>query len=110
MKHLRFTLRKGGSSRLGKVVGVAAVLLVGLLGFLAADPEAHEFFHTDAGQCDHECVVTAFAAGEGLSVVPPIEIRPTSVVVQRVHFEARESLVESPGYLLLPICGPPSAA
>ena len=91
-------------------MGIAAVLIVGLLAYLAADPEANERFHPCAGHCDHECVVTEFAAGEGLYTVPVIQVKPVAAVVQRVHFQAREPVAESPGFLLLPICGPPLAA
>ena len=110
MKPFRFNRRQGSSSPLGKAVAVAAVLLVGLLGYLSADPEAHEYFHPCSGHCDHECVVTSFAAGEGLFTVPLIGVKPIAAIVQRVHLQARESALESPEFLLLPICGPPLAA
>jgi len=110
MKHLRFQQKKGGCSLLGRTVCFAAVLLVGVLIYLSADPEAHGRLHPDADHCDHTCVLTAFAAGEGLYIVPRLEVRPAESVVRRVHFQTQESLRNSPDFLLLPICGPPSPA
>ena len=89
---------------------MAAVLLVGLLVFLAADPEAHEFFHDHAKDADHACVVTAFATGESYYTLPVVSLPPDLTIVRVVHASARESLREPVSYRLLPICGPPSAA
>jgi hypothetical protein len=107
MKPFRFQHKKGSLSLFGKAVSVAAVLLIGLVAYLASSPEAHEFFHPDAGHEDHECVVTSFAAGEGLYLAPQIDLQPATVVVQWVHFEAVEVLRNSSVCLLPPVCGPP---
>ncbi|HTZ19970.1 MAG TPA: hypothetical protein VMC06_03735 [Opitutaceae bacterium] len=107
MKSVRFQQNHGSLSRFGKVVSVAAVLLIAFISYLAVNPRAHEFFHHDADHPDHECVVTAFAAGEGLYLAPAIELWPTAVVVQRVHFGAGEVLRDAFARLLPPACGPP---
>jgi hypothetical protein len=107
MKPYRFQNNDGALSRFGKMVSVAAVLLVCVLSYLTVNPEAHEFFHPDADHAEHQCAVTAFAAGEGLYLAPHIEVRPMPVVAQSVHFEAREARRESLAYLLPPVCGPP---
>ncbi len=45
-------------------LGVLTVLLVLLLNLLAASPTLHEYFHTDAGNAQHQCAVTLFAHGQ----------------------------------------------
>jgi len=108
MKPYRFQKKDGGLSRFGKLVSVAAALLVAVLSYLTVNPEAHEFFHPDADHADHQCAVTAFAAGEGLYLAPQIEMRPTAVVVERVHFVAGEVRRDSTAFILPPVCGPPA--
>jgi len=47
--------------------GVIASLLVGivlLLNAMTASPSLHEWFHSDAGQPEHQCAVTMFAHGK----------------------------------------------
>jgi hypothetical protein len=108
MKPLRFQHKKGGLTLFGQAVSVAAVLLIGLVSYLTASPQAHEFFHHDAGHEEHQCVVTSFAAGEGLFLAPQIELRPTAVVVEWVHFASTEVLRDKVANLLPPVCGPPA--
>ena len=84
-----------------------AVLLIGVLAYLAADPAAHERLHPDAGHEDHECVVTTFAAGEALYVAPQIVVRPMPVVVGRVEVAVQTVVLETTHDLLPPACGPP---
>jgi len=85
------------------------MLLVGLLAYLGANPEAHEFFHKNSDQADHQCVVTHFAAGEGLYLSPQVVVAPKALAVQRVLVPRREVTVESFDDFLPPACGPPSA-
>lgn len=40
------------------------VFFILLLNLLAADPSLHKWFHHDAGQADHQCVVALFAHGK----------------------------------------------
>ncbi len=110
MKFLSFTRRNGRSTLFGRTMSVVSAGLLGLLIYLSADPEAHERFHHDADQGDHECVITAFAAGEAYYVAPVIEVRP-----QADLFVATNQVVESrrhgtPPFRLLPSCGPPAGA
>jgi hypothetical protein len=107
MKPYRFQQNDGDLSRFGKIVSLAAFLLIGLVSYLTVNPAAHEFFHSDADHADHECVVTAFAAGEALYLAPQIGVRPTVVAVQRVHFVAGEVLRDASARILPPVCGPP---
>jgi hypothetical protein len=44
------------------LAGFCAVT-VWMLGLLAASPELHAALHADAGQADHDCVVTLFSHG-----------------------------------------------
>jgi hypothetical protein len=110
MKPYRFQQNDGGLSRFGKIVGLTAVLLIGLVSYLTVNPKAHEFFHHDSGHDDHECVVTAFAAGEGFYLAPQIEVRPTAFVVQTVQVVAREIVRDAFAGCLPPACGPPVEA
>jgi hypothetical protein len=78
-----------------------------LLAWLAADPQAHEYFHHDAGHEDHHCAITDFALGEGFYLPPVIGVRPVVTVFESVSFDALETLRERVDYALLPSCGPP---
>ena len=111
MKLFRFQQQNGRSSSACRTVGLVAILLLGGLCYLAANPEAHERLHAAAGHEDHQCAVTAFAAGEGLYLAPVIEVRPRAALVEAVlPIAPLEALREAPAYLLLPICGPPVLA
>lgn len=81
--------------------------MVAVLVWLSADPEAHEYFHRDAGHGEHHCVITSFAIGEGYFLAPKIAARPAVAVFEAVHLDAREVFRERVDYVLLPICGPP---
>jgi hypothetical protein len=110
MKLVQFQQKNSGLSPFGRMVGLAAVLLVVTLAWLTVSPGAHEFFHHDSDHADHQCVVTTFAAGEGLYLVPQIEMRPASIVLQMVHIEIGGARRGSFACLLPPVCGPPLAA
>jgi len=108
MNPFRFQRQDGSSSATARAVGVAAMLLVGLLAYLSANPEAHERFHHDAGHSDHHCVVTEFAAGEAFYIAPVLTLRPTlAVLFETAPAEAEDFLREPVAYVLQPICGPP---
>lgn len=91
----------------GKTVSVLAIFLIGLVSYLTVNPEAHEFFHHDSDHADHQCVVTAFAAGEGLCSAPPVDVQPVAVVVGRSDVVAVEILRQALASRLPPVCGPP---
>lgn len=110
MRSLSLRQKNGALSLLAKMVSVSAILFVGLLAYLSTNPEAHEFFHSDSDHADHQCVVTEFAAGEGLYLAPEIVFQPTAITVQCGHFSAREIRLELFDDLLPPVCGPPSVA
>jgi len=107
MRVFRFQGNDGNSSIVAKTVGVLAVSIVAVLVWLSADPEAHEYFHHDAGHEEHHCVITSFAIGEGFYLAPKIAARPAAAVFAAVHLDAGETLREPVAYFLLPICGPP---
>lgn len=89
-------------------MAVLAACLVFTLGLLAASPSAHEFFHKGAVDEDHECVITAFAVGEGLFVAPVIDLRRTSTRTETIQFAAPTFLRSQSGLRLPPACGPPA--
>jgi len=108
MNPFRFQRKDGSGSIAAQTTAGAAILLVALLAYLSANPEAHERFHHDAGQEDHHCVITEFAAGQAFFLAPEIEIRPAEEILFEIaHAEAKEFLREPVDYVLLPICGPP---
>jgi hypothetical protein len=108
MKAFRFQRKNGTSTIFGRTIGLVGVGVVVLLLWLAADPEAHEHFHHDAGQEDHHCVITDFAIGEGFYLAPSIAVRPVAAVFGSVSFEVPGALREPVDYALPPSCGPPS--
>jgi hypothetical protein len=111
MNPFRFLRNDGSTSPLARITGLVGILLVGLLVWLSADPEAHERFHPDAGKEDHHCVVTEFAAGEAYYLAPVIELRPTEALLYEVARSAPKEVLREPvAYVLLPTCGPPSLA
>jgi hypothetical protein len=107
MKILSLTRRNGRSTLFGAAAAAVSAGLLGLLIYLGADPEAHERFHHDANQGDHECVITAFAAGEAYYLAPVIEVRPQAELILSTAPVAQSRLRESPSFRLLPSCGPP---
>jgi hypothetical protein len=57
---------------------------------LAASPQLHARFHSDAGSPDHECVVTLIASGKCQQAdAPPILAEPQPAT----HFEKIPALV-----------------
>lgn len=107
---LRFQQRNGSSTPAARITGSVAMVLIAVLVWLSADPEAHERFHHDADHEDHHCVVTDYAMGEGYYVAPRFVVAPAEMVFEIVRFTAVEALREPVDYLLLPICGPPGRA
>lgn len=96
-------------ARCHRIVAGLGIALVLLLDVLAVCPEAHEWFHHDADQDAHECVVTHFLHGS----TPPLENVP--LVVEPIPRPSDEapSLValiapEAPAFFLPPGCGPPT--
>jgi hypothetical protein len=108
MKFLSFTRRNGRCTLTGRAMALLSAGLLGLLIYLGADPEAHERFHHDADQGDHECVITAFAAGEAYYIAPVIEVRPQADLIISATPAVKNRLPETPSYRLLPSCGPPA--
>jgi len=109
MTRFHFHRRNGSFPGLGTVVSIAAVLLVVLLGCLAVNPGTHELFHADAGQVDHDCVVTTFAAGEASFVAPLIVARPDQAFMRYESAESRQEPRQPVSDFLLPSCGPPAS-
>jgi hypothetical protein len=110
MRLFRFHRSDGSSSIASRAIGTAAVLLIALLVYLAADPEAHERFHHDADESDHHCVVTEFAAGEALVLTVALVVQPLVLRFVRIHWVQIPALHATVDLLLQPSCGPPFAA
>ena len=108
MMWFRFQKRSGSVSPFARVVSTAAISIVLLLVWFAADPQAHEHFHHDADTGQHQCVVTEFAAGEGYYILPQIAGPPVESDFGVVRLCAEETIRQTVAFVLLPICGPPS--
>lgn len=110
MNPFHFPAARGRLSRLERGVALLGAGLILLLGILAVDPGVHEFFHKEAGHLGHDCVVTDFAAGDGVFLAPVIDLRPRSIATVTVNLPAR-GVWRSRGELRLPpACGPPAGA
>lgn len=137
MPFLRFH-RPGATRRpthLGRAVAWLAVGLIGLLAWLAADPAAHAFFHPEAAvraACahdhavcahdhaadtgggdshdEHQCIVTAFAAGATdifvVAIFVLVGLRLSARLAPVVAFVA----CATPRLRHAPSCGPPVCA
>ena len=110
MSTLRFQRPDGALSPVGRATGLLAVWVVTLLAYLAADPAAHEFFHHDADQAGHACVVTVFAHGEGLYVPPRVVPRPDRRMIAGILAPAAPAPAQAAARRLQPSRGPPAAA
>jgi len=115
-------------TRFGQGVAWLAVALLGVLSWLAADPEAHEFFHPEAAACstcghahesdasptgradEHHCIVTAFAAGGTdlaiLAVFVLLGLRLLAHLAPGIDVVTRAT----PRSRHAPSCGPPARA
>ncbi len=77
------------------------------LGLLAASPQLHASLHHDAGQADHECVVTLFSHGVNpdTGVLTNLGAPQLSVAA---HYPLAPARPASDAHLRLPpACGPP---
>ena len=87
--------------RRGQAV-IASVLtgIVLLLNAMAASPTLHEWFHSDAGNAQHQCAVTLFAHGQVDSAAADVPVLALLALVETVP--SVEILVFSPAIESLP--------
>lgn len=111
-----FRFRSSGFGRRPTVLGqVAAWLAVGLLGllvWLAADPEAHELFHPDAAAehadgDEHHCVVTDFTVGGTDLAILAVFVLLGLRLIARLAPVVGVAVRSTPRSRHAPSCGPP---
>jgi hypothetical protein len=85
--------------------GLCAVLVFGLT-LLTVMPAAHAALHGHGDSADHSCAVTLYAQGVTAAAVAAILAAVAFRFLSKV-FVWRDAVVEKPGYVLLPACGPP---
>ena len=94
--------------RLRRLLAAVCIVVVFALGLLAASPVLHDqLHHGQAPATDDGCAVVLFA--NGISVPLALIALPPAPVEWRKqdYFGATELLLDSPRYLLQPVCGPP---
>ena len=92
---------------LRRLLAAGGVALVLLLTVLAASPELHAWLHGNAGEADHECVVTLYQHGV---VSAAVEVALVVVLlVQRARVAAASAALylAAPRYWLPPALAPP---
>ena len=95
------------SSFLHRLLAAAGVVLVLVLGVLAANPELHQRLHPDAGQAGHECGVTMFLHGVEAVLVTAVLTVPAQFLLAWVLAPRRERWWAAPWYWLPPGRAPP---
>ena len=92
---------------LRRLLAVGGVALVLLLTVLAASPELHAWLHGNAGDADHECVITLYQHGM-VSAAPEVAlVLAALILLARVAAELAALYLALPGYWLPPTLAPP---
>ena len=93
-----------------RLLAAGCIVLVFCLGLLAASPVLHDrLHHAQAPTADDGCAVVLFANGVSVPLVQ-IELPPAPAEWRKHDYlGATELLLDSPRYLLQPVCGPPVA-
>lgn len=99
--------RRVASSVLHRLLACGGVALVLLLTVLAACPELHAWLHRDAGEADHECVVTLYQHGVVSAVVEIALVVVLLVWRARVVAAPAALHLASSRYWLPPALAPP---
>lgn len=102
-------LRHGRMGELRRrVIAAGCMMLVLALGIFAASPVLHDqLHHGQAPAADDGCAVVLFANGVSLPLAL-VAVPPAPAEWQKQdYFGAAELLLDSPRYLLQPVCGPP---
>ena len=93
---------------LRRLMAAGCIVLVLGLGLFAASPVLHDqLHHGQAPSADDGCAVVLFANGVSVPLAL-IAVPPALVEWQKQdHLGSTELLLDSPRYLLQPVCGPP---
>jgi len=91
-----------------RLLAAGCIVLVFALGLFAASPVLHDqLHHGQASTTDDSCAVVLFASG--VSVPPALIDAPQAPAAwwKQDYIGAADLLLDSPRYLLQPVCGPP---
>ena len=91
-----------------RLLAAGCIVLVFALGLFAASPVLHnQLHHGPAPSTDDGCAVVLFANGVSVPAAL-ISIPPAPAEWRKQdYFGATELLLDSPRYMLQPVCGPP---
>jgi hypothetical protein len=107
---MSFTTKRGSATLLGKLASVCAVSLLMTVLLASVSPELHHLFHSDSADDAHECVVTAFAHGEGVSLPVHFVFEPVAFRAETALLPTVERAIAQFEYRLQPTCGPPATS
>jgi riboflavin biosynthesis pyrimidine reductase len=93
---------------LHRLLAVGAVALVLLLTVLAASPELHARLHGNAGEADHECVITLYQHGVVAATAAVALLVVALVLPARVAAAPAALDLGPPRYWLPPALAPPA--
>ena len=93
---------------LHRLLAAGGVALVLLLSVLAASPKLHAWLHSNAGETDHECIITLYQHGVVTAVVGTALAVVTLVLLARVPQAPAELRLSPPRYWLYPGRAPPA--
>ena len=93
---------------LHRFLAAGGVALVLLLSVLAASPKLHAWLHSNAGETDHECIITLYQHGVVTAVVGTALAVVARVLLARVPPAPVELRLPTPRYWLYPGRAPPA--
>lgn len=105
---MSFTTKRGIATLLSKLASVFAVSLLMTLLLASVSPELHHLCHSDSADEAHECVVTAFAHGDGVNLPVHFVIEPVAIRAEAALLSTVERAIAQFEYRLQPTCGPPA--
>ena len=93
-----------------RAAALGQLLLLGFILWLAADREAHEWFHPDADKADHDCAITLLAHGKtDVTPCPPVTVAAPQTFFFLPLPGPLAVTVTLPEHLRPFACGPPHA-
>ncbi|MGD0539871.1 MAG: hypothetical protein ABSC03_19755 [Verrucomicrobiota bacterium] len=93
---------------LHRLLAAGGVALVLLLSVLAASPGLHAWLHSNAGETDHECVITLYQHGVVAAAAEVVLVVVARVLLARVPQAPAELRLSPPRYWLYPGRAPPA--
>ena len=93
---------------LHRLLAAGGVALVLLLSVLAASPGLHAWLHGNAGETDHECVITLFQHGVVVAAADVALVVVALVLLARVATAPAALHLAPPRYWLPPGHAPPA--